>query len=178
MTNRMKWLLGAAVALTLSGLVYAGSAVAANRMPMHGMGGMMNMMGKMGSMGAMHAMHHGSGGMMAGMMDQMPAMHAQMMGKVAALLNMSEADLEAAMQKSTPLKDLAAERGVAPEALRTLMIEEMQAFMETMVADGRITAEQAEQMSGMMAEHADMCLSGQMDQMMKSMQGMHGKGCH
>lgn len=164
--KNMKWLIGGVAAVALAGGLYLanpmGQAVAAGT-PWGGMNpGMMAQM-----MGGQHM------AMMAGSFDDMKVMHTEMMAELAGKLGLTAGDLEKQLAEGKTISELAKDKGVDAAELKTLAREKAAARLTQLVAEGKLTQAQADQMVGMMtADHMEMMLNMPMTGMMGS------GGCH
>ncbi|MFN8440354.1 MAG: hypothetical protein U0175_06290 [Caldilineaceae bacterium] len=104
-----------------------------------GNGPMQGMMGRMGGMG---------GGMMGGRFGQA----GEMLTTVAKALNMSEADLRAALVDGKSIADLAAEKKVDLQTIINAIMAEAKTRLDAAVSSGQITQERADQMLANMAQ--------------------------
>lgn len=182
MTDRKRILIAAVGALALAGGLIAlapyGRALAntprAAGWMMGGAGGGMaamhnQMMAAFGNdMGAMHQA-------MFPLMAEMPAIHDRVVAELAARLEMTAEELQAALNQGTTLAALAEERGIAADALKGVMVGTMQQVLTDWVQEGRLDAEVAAQLRGQIAQHAEVCLTVDMSGM-QSMWGMMGWG--
>ncbi len=168
MTKRTKWILGGVAALAVSGLIYAMPALAAGNG--YGYGGPAFGYGMMQARGGDMATMHNA---MYPLMSQMPAIRDQVMGEVAALLDMTADDLYADLGEGKSLADIAAEKGVAIGQIRALMTQNMKAFLDQWVDEGSVTRAQAGRWLGFMEQNLDACLAGQMGGMV-GMMGSYG----
>lgn len=164
MTNRTKWILSGVAALLVAGLIYTTPVVAAGRSAVFSAMGMMN-----GDMAEMHSI-------MAPLMAKMPAMHDRMMSEMGTLFGMTGAELTQAVSGGKSLQTIAAEKNVPIGEVRATKIRGMQAFLDSLVADGSLTQAQAGRLMAHMAQNLDSCLSGAMHSGMmgtSTMQQMH-----
>lgn len=129
-----RWMIFAVIAglVVVAGLAVAVSAVSAQRPSQPGSGPM--------GMG---------GGMMGGMMGQgqgMGLLHEYMEKAMAAKLDMTVEELEAAHDSGKTFWALAEEKGLSAEDAQKLMVEARSEAIDAAIADGVITAEQGEWM--------------------------------
>ena len=103
-------------------------------------------MGGMGNMGGMGGMDGGM--MMGGRFGQA----GQMITAVAKALNMSEADLRAALVDGKSVADLAAEKKVDLQTVINAVMAEAKTRLDAAVSSGQITQERADQMLVNMAQ--------------------------
>ncbi|WP_374712928.1 hypothetical protein [Symbiobacterium terraclitae] len=173
MNAKTKWILSGLAALLVSGVLYALPAMAEERgvAPWGNSGP--GMMGRMHSLMARHmsgtlmAMHNA----MAPLMSQMGAMHDQMMGELSTLLGMTREELDGALAQGKSLDQLAQEKQVAPEEIRSLMDRTMKAFLDKAVENGTLTEEQAEQIYRHHQQNSARCLTLDMGSMHTMMFG-------
>lgn len=109
-----------------------------------GNGPMQGMMGRMGGMGNMGGM----GGMMGGRFGQA----GEMLTVVAKALNMSEADLRAALVDGKSVADLATEKKVDLQTVINAIMADAKTRLDAAVSSGKITQARADQMLVNMAQ--------------------------
>ncbi|BDG59282.1 hypothetical protein [Caldinitratiruptor microaerophilus] len=113
-------------------------------------------------MTAMHAA-------MTSLAGEMPAIHERMTAALAEKLGITPAELRQALGAGQTLAQLAQEKGVEPQALRAAMIGEMQRILTDLVQAGKLDAQTAARMRGLIEAHSADCLT-------TDMSGMHGSG--
>lgn len=164
MTKTMRWVLGGAAAITISGAAFVAPVLASGGRMMAGVG---MMHGAGSDMAAMH-------GAMHPLMGQMPAMHQQVMGDVGQLFGMTADELTQALAGGKTLAVLAEEKNVPIGDVRATMTKSMKNVLDQLVEAKTITAEQAGQMLGFMEQNMDACLTGSMSDIMQQMMGSGG----
>lgn len=87
------------------------------------------------------------GGMMGAGQGQM---HEYMQAELAAKLGISEADLEKAYSEGKTFWQVAQDKGLTTEQAQQMMIDARNAALDKMVADGKITKDQADWMKNRM----------------------------
>jgi hypothetical protein len=123
---------------------------------------------------------HG-GGMMGGMMGSQQTgetgpMHTYMQAALADKLGLTPEALQTLHDEGQTFWQIAEDQGVSADDAQQMMLDARATALDQMVADGAITADQAELMKTRMGGR----MSGQMSgQMRGRMGGMHGAGgCH
>lgn len=102
-----------------------------------------------GMMGGQGGMMGGRGGMMGGAGQGL--MHEYMQAELAAKLGLSEADLEKTYSEGQTFWQIAQDKGFTTEQAQQIMVDARSAALDKMVADGKITQEQADWMKNHMS---------------------------
>lgn len=127
--------------------------------------------GKMG--GRMHGMMGGRmNGQMAQMQEAMGGMHDQVHGAVAEALGLTAEELTEAVAAGQSHQELADAAGIDITVLNETLLAAKTSALQSMVSDGALTQEQADQMLEHMASMDFAGMHGQKGPM------MHGGGCN
>lgn len=84
---------------------------------------------------------------------------APMVAKIASIVNMKVEDVIAARHEGKSFLEIAAENGISESELVDALIKERKAFLDTQVAQGRLTSEQAATVISKMEENLKVALS-------------------
>jgi hypothetical protein len=82
-----------------------------------------------------------------------------MVSEIASVINMKVEDLVAARHEGKSFMEIAAEKGISESQLINALMEEQKAFLNTQVAEGRLTPEQAGTAISKMEENLKIALS-------------------
>ena len=82
-----------------------------------------------------------------------------LVGRIASILNMKEEDLISARHEGKSFTQIAEEKGISEKELLDALTEDMKAFLDTQVAQGKLTSEQSAANLSKMEENLRIALS-------------------